>query len=137
MEPLTFKMDLPIPRDRVWEAFTDSAQLTRWLCAEADVEPVLGGAYELLFEETELAGRILSIDHPRLLHVGSIDPKNTFEIVVELFPTLDGTRLEITHSFAQSALENNLTTKSLEKKLDESLRMLAYIADSKFRGIIK
>ncbi len=100
-------MDLPVHRDRVWEAWTTPPGLRKWLCREAVVMPAVGGPFEMLFERDDedsasvppLLGRVLSIDRPRLLQFGGSDGGTRFVVVVELFPTLDGTRVEVTHSF--------------------------------------
>ena len=70
---LCYEMDLPTPRDRVWEA-----------CTRGGTLPCAG---EVLFE-----------DRPRLLHLGESDESSS--VTVRLFPTLDGTRLEVIHEVA-------------------------------------
>ncbi len=109
-------MDIPVSRDRVWEAWTTPPGLRQWLCREAVVMPAVGGPYEMLFEPggshatsaPPLLGRVLSIDRPRLLQFGGSDGGNRFVVIVELFPTLDGTRVEVTHSFLGDELRSPL-----------------------------
>ena len=117
MEPLHFTIDLPASRDRVWEAFTTPAGLSSWLCLRARVEPEIGGPCELFWDPDEshperdstLGCTFLSVVEPRLLELtwrGSeavADVMNVpgalqTQVKVELRPTLDGTRLELTHS---------------------------------------
>jgi uncharacterized protein YndB with AHSA1/START domain len=117
MDPLRYTMDLPAPRDRVWDAWTRPGILARWLCLRAEVEPAVGGRYELFWNpdprrpesDSTIGCRVLSIDRPRLLRFtwrGSDEVADVMnapgapvtEVEVRLFPTPDGTRLEVTHS---------------------------------------
>ncbi len=117
MQPLTYTMDLPVPRDRVWNAWTTSAGLASWLCLRAEVEPVVGGRYELFWNpdatrpesDSTLGCRVLSVDRPRLLRftwrgadevadVMNVPGAPVTEVEVRLLPTPDGTRLEISHA---------------------------------------
>jgi uncharacterized protein YndB with AHSA1/START domain len=117
METLRFTVEVPAPRDRVWEAFATADGLASWLCLRACVEPEIGGAYELFWDPDEshperdstLGCTVLSVDEPRLLEFtwrGSeavADVMNApgaaqTQVKVELRPTLDGTRVDLTHS---------------------------------------
>jgi uncharacterized protein YndB with AHSA1/START domain len=117
MDPLRFTVDVPAPRDHVWEAFTTAAGLAGWLCLRARVEPEIGGAYELFWDPDEshperdstLGCTVLSLDRPRLLEftwrgaeavadVMNVAGAPPTQVKVELRPTLDGTRIELTHS---------------------------------------
>jgi uncharacterized protein YndB with AHSA1/START domain len=117
MHPLTYTMDLPVPRDRVWTAWTTPGGLASWLCLRAEVEPVVGGRYELFWNadttrpdsDSTLGCRVLSVDWPRLLRftwrgadevadVMNVPGAPVTEVEVRFFPTPDGTRLEIVHS---------------------------------------
>jgi uncharacterized protein YndB with AHSA1/START domain len=101
MKPLMYAMDIPAGRDPVFEAWTTAEGLLGWAAREAFVEPRVGGRYELLFDPASrdlgLFGRIWTLDPPRLLYVGSDENSQRFELELSLFPTLDGTRMEITH----------------------------------------
>jgi uncharacterized protein YndB with AHSA1/START domain len=118
MEPIRLVMDLAVGRDRLWDLWTTEAGLTSWLGARADVEPVVGGRFELFWNpdpgsrpdsDSTLGCKVLSIDRPRLLRFtwrGSDDVADVMnvpgapvtEVEVALFPTPDGARLELTHS---------------------------------------
>jgi uncharacterized protein YndB with AHSA1/START domain len=117
MEPLRFTVDIPTARDRVWRAFTTAEGLTAWLCLRARVEPAIGGAFELFWDPDEsrpehdstLGCTCLSLDEPRLLEftwrgsaavaeVMNVPSAAQTQVKVELRPTLDGTRLVLTHS---------------------------------------
>ena len=75
MQPLFYTMDIATPRDRLWEAWTTPEGLSSWLCLRADVEPAVGGRFELFWNpdasrpesDSTLGCRVLSIDRPRLL----------------------------------------------------------------------
>jgi hypothetical protein len=62
-------MDLPHPRDRVWAAISTDKGLP-------------------------ISGETVFADFPRLFQIGGGD--NATEATAQLFPTLDGTRLEVT-----------------------------------------
>lgn len=117
MEPLRFALDLPAPRDRVWACLTTADGLAAWLCLRARVEPRVGGPCELFWDPDEsrperdstLGCTFLSVDRPRLLEftwrgseavadVMNVPGAPQTQVKVELRPTLDGTRLEVTHS---------------------------------------
>jgi uncharacterized protein YndB with AHSA1/START domain len=105
-------MDLRGPRDLIWEAWIAPRRLASWLCSSARVTPALGGPFELRWSSDrgeEVAdrvarGRILTIDPPRLLALSWWLEDATWpaggetEVTARLFPTLDGTRLELTHA---------------------------------------
>jgi uncharacterized protein YndB with AHSA1/START domain len=115
-QPLRYTSDLACPRDRVWDAWTRADDLARWLCLRAVVEPVVGGRYELFWNpdasrpdsDSTLGCRLLAVDRPRLLRftwrgadevadvMNAIGTAPT-EVEVRLFPTPDGTRLEVLH----------------------------------------
>jgi hypothetical protein len=71
MARLFYQMDLPHPRDRVWAAISTDKGLS-------------------------FSGETVFADPPRLLQIGGDD--NAAEATAQLFPTLDGTRLEVTVS---------------------------------------
>jgi uncharacterized protein YndB with AHSA1/START domain len=118
MEPIRIETDLPLGRDRVWDLWTTAAGLATWLGARAVVEPVVGGRFEIFWNpdpasppdsDSTIGCRILSIDRPRLLRftwrgsdavadVMNVPGAPVTEVEVAMSPTLDGTRLVMTHS---------------------------------------
>jgi uncharacterized protein YndB with AHSA1/START domain len=134
METTRFKMDLRASRDTVWKTFTSSESLSGWLCQKAEVEPFLGGMYNLFFERHSVAGRVFSIDRPRLLHVGAKDSQNPFEITIELFPTLDGTRLEVTQSFSADEPNQPVESPSIERIWMSALERLRILLAAECRN---
>ena len=112
MEALSYKMDLRLGRDAVWERFTSGPGLCSWLCQRATFEAVVGGRVDLEWDVapgrggtlTEVRGRVLSIDRPRLLTFswlgavrGVFCSTGETEVMLDLFPTPEGTRVELSH----------------------------------------
>ncbi len=117
MEPLQYVLDLPAGRDRVWRMWTTPEGLCSWLCLRADVEPRVGGPFELFFNPDEskpesdstIGCKVLSVDQPRLLVFDWRGADEVAEVMnapdapptqcqVELLPRPTGTRLRLTHS---------------------------------------
>lgn len=117
MQPLAYEVDLAKSRDEVWALLTTEAGLTSWLCLRANVEPAVGGAFELFWSpdpaqpgsDSTLGCRVLSIDPPRLLEfswrgadavadVMNVDGAPVTQVRAELRPHPGGTRLLLTHS---------------------------------------
>jgi uncharacterized protein YndB with AHSA1/START domain len=117
---LNYVLDLPVPRDVVWSHWTDGVALQTWLCDRATVEPSVGGAYHLEWGDASVAGQVLSIDHPRLLVLSwpTSDQSTTSEVEVHLLPTLDGSRLELSHvglEGEQAEVADRLWLRCLER----------------------
>jgi uncharacterized protein YndB with AHSA1/START domain len=122
--PLIYEMDVERPRDGVWDAWTTPEGVRSFLCARAVVDPVVGGRYVMWGDldgedagsEPAMVLRVLSIDRPRLLQLGceeaaGIAGERTAavrrsQVRIILYPTLDGTRLELTHSGFQGSADS-------------------------------
>ncbi|MDH5790551.1 MAG: SRPBCC domain-containing protein [Candidatus Bathyarchaeota archaeon] len=50
METLRFEIQVGAPIEDIWHAWTDADTITEWFSPEANIEPRLGGAYELFFD---------------------------------------------------------------------------------------
>ncbi len=48
--PITVRFELPVSPEVTWGAWTENAQLQKWLTRKAAVEPKAGGKYELFWE---------------------------------------------------------------------------------------
>jgi uncharacterized protein YndB with AHSA1/START domain len=144
MSALSYEMVLPADRDRVWWALTTEEGLAGWLCCRAEIEPFVGGQYELYFEddvgglrrEPEVRGQVLSIDHPRLLQLAWSGPGEAevaaerTELRVRLYPTLEGTRLEILHAGSEQSHRWDDARASLERLWIDSLERLQLAVQS-------
>jgi len=103
MDALIYKMDLGITRDVLWDAWTTPGGLAAWLCAEARIEPTVGQPLELRWPgngelPSRVEGEVLSVFRPRhFAFTWSAGRGPVTEVLVDLFPTLDGARLELTH----------------------------------------
>lgn len=103
---LRFVLDLPAPRDLVWELWTSPRRLTDWLCSGAALEPVVGGRFLAAWDRLPISGEVLFIDRPRLLLLEWRIEGHRSLVEARLFPTLAGTRLEIAHrALATEALQ--------------------------------
>jgi uncharacterized protein YndB with AHSA1/START domain len=63
---LTFERSYDLPRDTVWRALTDPAQLAEWL-DRADVDLRVGGEFVVHFDDGEMRGRITELESSRTL----------------------------------------------------------------------
>lgn len=95
-------------------AFARFADPAGWLCALAEVEPWVGGKYELFWDPADrsdnqtvgcritafVPGELIAFDWrgPRMLEAGmnAIDPLT--HVVVSFVPTATGTRVHLVHS---------------------------------------
>jgi uncharacterized protein YndB with AHSA1/START domain len=51
VSPIKLKVQLPMPAGAVWYLWVDPERVVTWLCAKATIEPRIGGAYELFWDE--------------------------------------------------------------------------------------
>jgi len=108
VDPLRYMMDLAHSRDSVWDCWTDASRLGEWLGTNGSVsiEPTVGGRFCLERVESVVDGRVLFIDRPRLLELAwPLDGQVTL-VEARLYPTLDGTRLEVTHREVEQRLRD-------------------------------
>ncbi len=50
--PIKLRVQLPVPPLTIWQMWTNPEQVSTWLAASATIEPRLGGAFELFWDET-------------------------------------------------------------------------------------
>jgi uncharacterized protein YndB with AHSA1/START domain len=66
--------EFDLPRVIVWDALVDPELVSGWL-AQADIEPVAGGIYNLVWTHrpmyADTFGRIVLLQHPERLHIDS------------------------------------------------------------------
>ena len=106
---LRIRRVLPVPRDRVFDAWLDPASLARWMgtgegAEVTALEPKVGGKFRIVMRhrggEVEHWGEYLAIDRPSLLSFTwlsvNTDHRPTL-VTVELLERPDGTELILTH----------------------------------------
>ena len=81
---ITLTRDIDLPSSIVWDALVDADLVSGWL-AEAEIEPVVGGRYNLVWVHREgfepTFGRITRLQHLERL---SVDTSNTGRIELRL-----------------------------------------------------
>jgi uncharacterized protein YndB with AHSA1/START domain len=101
-------------QQKAFEMFTDNAQLEKWLTLKANVEPEVGGKYELFWEPNDPENnstkgcKILAIEKPYLINFewrGPIQFKNFMNnvrpltnVTVVFFPRDEQTQIRLIHS---------------------------------------
>jgi uncharacterized protein YndB with AHSA1/START domain len=105
---------VPIPPARAFAYFTDAALLQQWLAAVADVEPHVGGKYELFWQPDDresnstIGCRVTAVEPGQLVAFQWRSPKqfksfaNTADplthVVVMFVPENAGTRVHLIHT---------------------------------------
>jgi uncharacterized protein YndB with AHSA1/START domain len=105
---------LPCDPARAYQLFTDPALLKTWLCQDATVEPVVGGAYELFWDPADrtvnstLGCKVTALEPEQLLAfdwrgpeqfqglMNACDPLT--HVVVAFVPVDAGTAVHLVHS---------------------------------------
>ncbi len=108
-DALQIRRVLPVPRDRVFDAWLDPLSLARWMgTAEGaevtTLEPKVGGKFRIVMRHSAGAvehwGEYLAIDRPSFLSFtwlsANTDHRRTL-VTVELLERPDGTELILTH----------------------------------------
>jgi uncharacterized protein YndB with AHSA1/START domain len=83
----------------VWRALVDPAELAAWLMP-TDFAPEVGREFGLETGDAEIGtikGEVLEIDEPRLLRCRWSGVFGDTEVLFELFPEQQGTRLRVRH----------------------------------------
>ena len=88
----------PHPPERVWRALVDPNELSAWLMP-TDFAPEVGRHFvlETARELGTVRGEVLEIDEPRLLRCRWSGAFGDTEVLFELFPEPEGTRLRVQH----------------------------------------
>lgn len=105
---------VPVSPARAWAYFTDNALLQSWLTASADVEPKVGGKYELFWQPDDrennstIGCRVTALAPEEFIAFQWRSPKqfkpfaNTADplthVVVTFIPESNGTRVHLIHS---------------------------------------
>jgi uncharacterized protein YndB with AHSA1/START domain len=95
---VVFERRFEAPRERIWRALTDPAELAGWL-APAEIDMRVGGSVVLKFEDGEERGTITELREPELLAYTWNEGKTDSLVRFELEPADGGTRLTLRHTF--------------------------------------
>jgi uncharacterized protein YndB with AHSA1/START domain len=108
-ELLIVRRLIPVPRDRVFDAWLDAKSLVMWMrpgnatSAVAEVDPRIGGKFRIVMshaQDVEHTGEYLAIERPRLLSFTwrSIHTDLVPTVVtIEFFERAEGTEVILTH----------------------------------------
>src|SRR5262245_21788014 len=98
-------------RDAVFRFFTDESRWAAWWGAGSTVEARAGGRLLIRYPDgTEAAGEVLEVRPPSRFAFtygfvsGKLIPIGGSRVTISLEPDADGTRLQLTHEFAEAAL---------------------------------
>lgn len=73
MDPLIVEISIAAPLNLIWLAWIDSNRITTWFAPETNIEPWIGGAFELFFvpsnheKESTIGCVIISIEEKKRL----------------------------------------------------------------------
>lgn len=130
---LELRRTYPVPRERVFRAWTEAEQVKKWFgpenctCPEAELDLRVGGRYRITLEEPEgqhiVGGEYVEISAPDKLvftwkweHVSADSPETL--VTVKFLPKGDGTEIVLTHERFPAAdvrdLHNEGWTSSFE-----------------------
>jgi uncharacterized protein YndB with AHSA1/START domain len=109
-DALVVRRHLPVPRERVFAAWLDSASLAQWMRpghftdAIVETEPRVGGKFRIVMRhetgEVEHRGEYLAIQPPSLLSFTWISPNTDHRpsvVTIEFLQRGAGTELVLTH----------------------------------------
>jgi len=135
---------LRVPPARAFEYFTRADLLVRWLTTAAEVEPKVGGKYELFWEPTDrennstIGCRISAMRADQLLAFQWRSPKQfkTFangadpltHVVVSFMPEGSGTRIHLVHTGWRSSSEWEEARTWQERAWSGAIKELEQIA---------
>jgi uncharacterized protein YndB with AHSA1/START domain len=54
MNSLEFEINITSSKEQIWSAWTSSDNVAKWFSPLANVEPMVGGAFELFFDPSDL-----------------------------------------------------------------------------------
>jgi uncharacterized protein YndB with AHSA1/START domain len=101
-------------RETVFRYFTDPARWARWWGAGSTIDPTPGGRVQIRYPDgTEVSGEVVEIASPRLIVFtygyvsGKLIPPGGSRVTIRLDPHAEGTRLALTHEFADAATRDH------------------------------
>jgi uncharacterized protein YndB with AHSA1/START domain len=117
----------PHPPERVWRALVDPDELAVWLMP-TDFAPEVGREFSLETGSDEIGtvhGEVLEIDEPRRLRCRWSGVFGDTEVLFELFPEAEGTRLRVRHDgWDEPSAERAGFDEGWKQKLEETLPQL-------------
>lgn len=102
-DPYRDSIHIEAPPERVYEYFTESESIVRWMGDRAVLDPRPGGEFTLFFGDRSVQGRYVELDPPRKLVIawgrrGSRElPPLSSTLEVFFTPESGGTRVDIVH----------------------------------------
>jgi len=106
-------LTIAAPPDAVFRYFTDTDRWAAWWGAGSTIDARRGGRFLIRYPGgVEAAGDVLEIDAPRRLVLtygyvsGAPIPVGASRVTIRLVPEGDGTRLHLSHEFADEAVRN-------------------------------
>jgi uncharacterized protein YndB with AHSA1/START domain len=133
---LVVRRVIPVPRERVFNAWLDPASLARWMCpgdvtsATVHVDARVGGTFRIVMVhargEVEHWGEYLTIEPPSLLSFTWISANTDYfptVVTIEFLPRGSGTELVLTHRRLPDARvdAHQQGWTDIVRKLDETL----------------
>lgn len=98
VDEVVFERRFEAPRERVWRALTDPAELAGWM-APAEIDLRVGGSVVFKFGDGDERGTITELREPELLAYTWNEDKTDSLVRFELEPDGGGTRLTLRHTF--------------------------------------
>jgi uncharacterized protein YndB with AHSA1/START domain len=83
--------------DEVWSALTEPESISRWLFADAVLEPRVGGTFRLRWSENEAGGSVLVWEPPHTLEVEWDETDLRSILRIEISAAGDGAALVLDH----------------------------------------
>jgi uncharacterized protein YndB with AHSA1/START domain len=85
--------------ERVYRAFTERDELTRWFVLDAELDLRPGGVYNLTWGPGQhVEGTVVALDPPHRFTFNWLSDLGVTEIAVEFLAQADGTLLRLTHA---------------------------------------
>jgi len=94
---LQFERRYEATPDEVWAALTEPESISRWLFADAVLEPRVGGDFSLRWDENEAGGSVLVWEPPSTLEVEWDEPDVRSILRIEITAVENGTALALEH----------------------------------------
>jgi uncharacterized protein YndB with AHSA1/START domain len=99
--------------DVVFRYFTDSARWAAWWGAGSSIDARPGGEMRIRYPDgTEAVGEVLEVSRPRRIVFsygyvsGQMIPPGGSRVTIDVEPHADGTRVALTHEFAEAAIRD-------------------------------